>query len=394
MGEVYISRKFEPSVENVEQALKRAYQASSEVAQLLEGCSSALVKPNLATTGNHEKATANPIVIEGVITFLQGCGIEDITVGEGCGGGADAREVFDVTGVAEIAQRHDAKLVDLNLSEQIELPVPDGLLLEKVKVAREVAQAELLVNVPTLKTHHAAFISVAMKNLKGVLSWPGKRRFHQQGLFESIVDLSSAVSQHLVIVDATRAMEGRGPFHGDPVPLNRLLVGTDTLGVDIVSTRIMGFDLDEVPTVRMALDAGLAAAEPVVLGATVQEVREPLGRSFVRPPSGPTLELTYGTVCFGEKVCSGCVGQFHGVCALVEDLPWLPSEKLIGFYVGDVAAAYPPEPKVAVMWGSCAVAEARRMRTDQGERCLFVPGCPPDPGTMREAFQKLHALYE
>ena len=101
------------------------------------------------------------------------------------------------------------------------------------------------------------------------------------------------------------------------------------------------------------------------------------------------------SVRFGKKVCSACQGDIQAICTLANDsFPWLPSEKMIEFYVGDVAATLPPEPKVAVVWGSCAVTEARTVPVEEGERCVFVPGCPPDPVTCFEAFEKLRARFE
>jgi len=395
MSDVYISEVLKPDVRSIQAAITAGCQAVPAATRLLAGCASALVKPNLMGTFNHEIATTNPLVVEAVIAFLQDQGVAEIALGEGCSGGASAQEVFDITGLTEMAGRRGIRTIDLEQTEHVEVPTRSRLLLDSVKVAREALGADLLVNVPTLKTHVSTQISVAMKNLKGAIPWTEKRRFHRQGLFESIVDLSSAFPRQLIVVDGTRAMEGMGPMVGELLPLDRILVGTDALAIDLVAARVMGFDPEEVPTVRLAIEAGLGCAEPAVVGTSIASVKEALGRPFERPVPGHILEPAFGTVVFGEKVCSACQGDMHALFTHGGSVfTWLPSEKLIHFYAGDVAAVEPSEPGIAVAWGLCAVRESRRAGLEDGPRCVFVHGCPPDPVTSFEALGRLQAHFE
>ena len=81
-------------------------------------------------------------------------------------------------------------------------------------------RADLVVSLPKLKTHHWAGVTLAMKNLFGVMpgvayGWP-KNVLHHAGIPGSILDINAAVKPALAIVDGIVGMEGDGPIMGTP----------------------------------------------------------------------------------------------------------------------------------------------------------------------------------
>jgi uncharacterized Fe-S center protein len=78
-----------------------------------------------------------------------------------------------------------------NRSEAVEVEVKDPLVLAKVNIAKEVFEADRIINIPVMKVHYATGITLALKNLKGLLVRDEKRRFHEIGLDKAIVDLNS-----------------------------------------------------------------------------------------------------------------------------------------------------------------------------------------------------------
>lgn len=55
------------------------------------------------------------------------------------------------------------------------------------------------------------------------------------------------------VIDGCVGMEGAGPMAGDPIRSDVLIGGTDPVAVDIVATRVMGFDWRKIPMLREAL---------------------------------------------------------------------------------------------------------------------------------------------
>ena len=384
---MFISDQFSPALREVKAAIQEGIEAIGVIREILEGKDTILVKPNMVI--NSDKATTNPVVVEAVVALLVEHGAKRVILGEA--GNQNMEEAFDATGMDDIAQEYGIELADLNRSEQKKIRISPFLIYEEMPVAIEAAESDLIINVPVMKTHGQAMISVAMKNLKGVLSSQMKKEFHQNGLFESIVDLNRSLPEQLIIVDTTRAMEGDGPFWGDTLPINRVIVAQDSLAADVVCARIMGFELDEVHTIRLAREAGLGVDDPVIVGASIEEVTRSIGRPFHRPQDN-VIQLPGINVMFGEKSCSGCRLTICSILELLkqQDKAFLQEIEDRGceldFYIGDVIPRLSRDGCLVISLGNCAIKEAERDGLTEGDSHIFVRGCPPGPQPLHTAF--------
>lgn len=124
-----------------------------------------------------------------------------------------------------------------------------------------------LINAPVPHTHAQAVISCAVKNLFGVL--PVDRRKYHGVLEDKLLELRTSLPC-FTIVDATVGLEGESTRRGNPVRCDLIVCGTDTLAVDQVVARIMGFAPDEIPVLRLAMARGLLL-EPVIGGDFASE---------------------------------------------------------------------------------------------------------------------------
>ena len=111
---------------------------------------------------------------------------------------------------------------------------------------RPVLEADFLVSMPKIKTHHWTGVTLSMKNIFGVVpgaryGWP-KNILHRNGIQESILDLCATVPIHFVIADGIVAMEGNGPLNGTPRPLGRIVLANDSVAADATCARLMGFE--------------------------------------------------------------------------------------------------------------------------------------------------------
>jgi uncharacterized protein (DUF362 family) len=109
-----------------------------------------------------------------------------------------------------------------------------------------------------MKTHHWAGVTLSMKNLFGVLpgiyyGWP-KNILHQQGIHESILDITATLRPDCAIVDGIVGMEGDGPIMGEPKAMGVLVMGRNLPAVNATYARLMGIDPKKIPLLAASSD--------------------------------------------------------------------------------------------------------------------------------------------
>jgi len=127
--------------------------------------------------------------------------------------------------------------------------------MDRLWLPRTVLEADLVVSMPKVKTHHWSGVTLSMKNMFGVVpgakyGWP-KNILHWKGIQESILDVCATVPVHFVIADAIVAMEGNGPLNGHPRPLNRIVLADDPVAADATCARLMGLDPTRITHIRI-----------------------------------------------------------------------------------------------------------------------------------------------
>jgi uncharacterized protein (DUF362 family) len=123
-------------------------------------------------------------------------------------------------------------------------------------VAEPVANADVVISMPKLKTHHWVGVTLSMKNLFGTLpgifyGWP-KNLLHMRGIENSILDLNLTIPVHYAIVDGVIGMEGDGPIMGTAKQVGAVIMGKNLLAVDCTAARIMGFNPHKITYLEMA----------------------------------------------------------------------------------------------------------------------------------------------
>jgi uncharacterized protein (DUF362 family) len=127
--------------------------------------------------------------------------------------------------------------------------------MQHVWLPRTVSEADFVVSMPKVKTHHWSGVTLSMKNMFGAVpgakyGWP-KNILHWKGIQESILDICATVPVHFVIADAIVAMEGNGPLSGRPRPLNRIVLADDPVAADATCARLMGLDPTRITHIRI-----------------------------------------------------------------------------------------------------------------------------------------------
>jgi len=247
-----------------------------------------LVKPNLIDfIAGYPITTATPVVAA-VVDLLRQRGAGEIAVGDGPGFRRDAGPVVEACGLAGALADRKIPFVDLNYDDPRPVAPQDGWFFHarQLWLPRHVREAELIVSVPKLKTHHWAGVSLSLKNLFGIVpgaryGWP-KNMLHFNGITASILGLYQTVRPVVAVVDGIVGMEADGPLFGAEVAHGLLAVGADPVAVDVTCAGLMGIARTAAPHLDVARWAGVGQAERIELrGAAADKLR----RQYQPPPA-------------------------------------------------------------------------------------------------------------
>jgi uncharacterized protein (DUF362 family) len=352
--------------------------------KIITSRSRVLIKPNLgvplpARTG----VTTEPKIVVALIKLAREAGAKEVVVGESAVVGFDAAAVFDVLKVRSIFEKVGARVVSLDQDDVIEVPIPKGDVLKKLKVCRKAYESDVIISVPKMKTHFQTGVTLGLKNMKGTIPDESKRVMHRIGipmkkreafgLDQAIVDLNTVISPDLTVIDAIVSLEGFVPgprLVGNPVPMNTVIAGFDPVAVDAVGCRVIGLEPAKIPHICFAHKRGLGRMlleEIEIVGRSVKSVLHPLKVEISRPNQDyENLMIVEGQGCSGCSVTNRMVLSFlsrRDIAAL----------GLITLVVGDTEGIeYVPKGRCFFV-GNCAI------RSNRGRKGVKIGGCPP-PG--------------
>ncbi|ADL12834.1 DUF362 domain-containing protein [Acetohalobium arabaticum] len=332
------------------------------------------LKPNLILDKKSSSgATTDPELAAGVVEYLQQQGIDDILILEGSWVGAETERAFEVCGYNELVRKYDLSLYDLK--EDQTQNCRSGRF--EIKVCQKPLAVDYLINLPVLKAHCQTKITCALKNLKGCLPDSEKRRFHRLGLHQPIAHLNQILSSDLVLVDG---IIGDLTFEegGNPVHMNRIIAGKDSVLIDAYVARLLGFDAYEVDYIGIAEQLGVGSAE--LNKAEVIELNQPVD-SFQTLDSiaqrGEKISRITDFVTT-DQACSACLGSLVHALTRIDDKYGLPADFSIS-----VGQGLEDKEIEGIGVGKCA----RR-----ADKSIF--GCPPDAKSIVDGLVEIWELTD
>jgi uncharacterized protein (DUF362 family) len=212
-----------------------------------------LLKPNMVEFDPRGLVNTDPRLVGAAIEAFRRLGAREVVVGEGPGHHRDTEHLLRASGLAAVLKQLNTRYVDLNEDAVRAVGLESTFTkLGRLYFPETVLDADLLVSMPKLKTHHWAGVTLSMKNLFGVVpsavyGWP-KNALHYAGINESILDINSTLSlPRFAIVDGIVGMEGNGPIQGEAKKSGVLVFGDDLVAVDATAARIMKIEPRHVP---------------------------------------------------------------------------------------------------------------------------------------------------
>lgn len=240
----------------VTQALQELLDPLGGMAAFVKPGQKVLLKPNMLAGKPPEKAvTTHPEIVRAVIKAAQQAG-GIVSVGDSPGIGSP-EAVARKCGILDVVKETGAAFAPFDRSVRLE--TRKGTFHE-LEVAADLLEADVVINLPKLKTHQMMGLTCAVKNMFGSVVGFRKPRLHLQAGTDKaffallLLELCEHLAPQLTIVDAVVGMEGEGPGSGDPVKIGALLAGRTPQAVDTVATSLLGMKARQVWTQQKAID--------------------------------------------------------------------------------------------------------------------------------------------
>jgi len=263
--------------DNVEEAVRKSVSLLGGLK--IKEDARVVVKPNVCFTKNTQNMMiTDPRVLESVLKMMNQK-TKSILVVESDNISGTADERVKKTGILDVIEDCGAEFLNLSIEEYEEHRVSDLT----VRIPKAVLEADYLINVPKMKTCNTenTVISIAMKNMFGVLADKKKIRFHER-LVDVLLYINKTLPQDMIIVDGIVAMEGLGPVWGTPVQLNLVVSGFNPITVDAVCCNVMGINPYALEVLWKAYKSGSGEIDVnkiEILGEEIENVK----RRFAYP---------------------------------------------------------------------------------------------------------------
>jgi uncharacterized protein (DUF362 family) len=135
--------------------------------------------------------------------------------------------------------------------------LPNAKRLKNARVHELILKSDVFINVPVLKNHGGSTLSVAMKNMMGVV-WD-REFWHSNDLHQCIADFTTYRKPDLNVIDAYRVMKRNGPRGvsvADVATMKYQIIGKDIVAVDTAAAKVFGIDPKQVRHIGLAEQLG------------------------------------------------------------------------------------------------------------------------------------------
>ncbi len=235
------------------------------------------IKANLVAAMNPEKAaTTHPAVLKRLCELITDTGAS-VVIGDSPGGlytPAFVKNVYKSCGLISMVEELNAEItqnkasdgncpkVSLNEDFSVKDASFNGVSLKSFIYTGWLDNVDAIINFSKLKTHAMMGMSCAVKNMFGTIPGTTKPEYHmkfpeEMAFANVMVDLNEFFKPSLYVVDAIDGMEGNGPTAGEKRHIGLILSSKRPYALDIVCAKIIGMNINDVPTLKVAADRGL-----------------------------------------------------------------------------------------------------------------------------------------
>ena len=222
-----------------------------------------LIKPNLLAPAQPEKAMlTHPMIVRASVEYVLMKGGAPLISDSPAMGSFD--RVLKESGIREALKGLDVECREFKRSVAIDVGPP----FNKIEIAEDAVNADIVLNLPKLKTHTQMLLTLGVKNFFGCIVGLRKPEWHfrtgvdREMFARLLVRIYAAIGQSVTLLDGVLAMEGQGPGKsGLARHLGVLLASVDAVALDMTVCRMLGIDPESLLTNRMAAEMGLVSSD-------------------------------------------------------------------------------------------------------------------------------------
>lgn len=250
--------------DDVFEKIKNAVNSIGGITNYVSAGDRVVLKVNLLMGKNPDDAvTTHPEIVKSVAKLVKKAGGIPV-IADSPGGpfnDLNLNRAYKNSGFKEIAEEEN---IELNRdTEGTKVDFSSGKIKKSFTIANYAQNADLIINLPKLKTHGLTMYTGAVKNLFGIVPGLLKAEYHLnlqevEHFSEMLVDLAQLISPQLTIMDGILGMEGDGPSGGEVKKFEHILISTSPYAVDVVGSYVMGINpQNKVPTIASSQDRNL-----------------------------------------------------------------------------------------------------------------------------------------
>lgn len=247
-----------------EEMFRKAMDELGGIGRFVKAGQKVVVKPNIGWDKSPELAgNTNPKLVTEIIRQCFDAGAKEVVVFDHtCD---DWIKCYKNSGIEEAAKAAGAKVVPAHEESYYrEVELPQARNLKKAKIHQAILDCDVWINVPILKNHGGAKMTIAMKNHMGIV-WD-RGFFHKNDLQQCIADICTLSKPAVLhVVDAYRVMKTNGPrgkSAADVVNPKGLFISTDIVAVDTAATKFF----NQIESMPLEVVGHLAKGEELKVG--------------------------------------------------------------------------------------------------------------------------------
>ncbi len=326
MSRVVIEKCADYQYENVKEVIKSLFDSLGGIEKYVKKGTKVVLKPNLIMKKRPEEAaTTHPTIIQAVSEMVINAG-GTVTIADSPGGLYSEKRlkgVYSACGAEKAAKNSGARL-NFDLDE-VDIPVPGGKYLKRVTVIKPLVDADVIINLPKLKSHGQMIYTGAVKNMFGAVPGALKAEYHlrmpkYEEFADALIDIFLSVKPHINIMDAVVGMEGKGPTAGNPIKTGAILAGENAFELDFAALKIIDANPMDIPIINNAVKRGLCTKDFNTIDLKGEEIEKLKVHDFNLPQVGALKVIEFfdkGILnvlmnslkpkpVFNHKICVGC----------------------------------------------------------------------------------------
>ncbi|HEX2987642.1 MAG TPA: DUF362 domain-containing protein [Chloroflexota bacterium] len=222
-----------------------------------------IVKPNIcvANYSFEYAATTNPEVVGTIVKLCVEAGAKRVRVMDFPFGGT-AEQAYVKSGIGDAARAAGGQMETMSSLKYGDVAIPNGRDIKTWKIYRDAVDPNVvLINVPIVKHHSLAGVTIGMKNLMGLIQDRGGIHTNMD---QRLPDLLTVIRPTLTVVDAVRILTRNGPTGGnlaDVKKLDTVVASADPVAADSYGATLFGRSGSDLGYIRNGAAMGLGVMD-------------------------------------------------------------------------------------------------------------------------------------